>query len=180
MNSKHLMPVANNLLVGNFTPAAPNRVWNGDITYFHTAEDWLYLAIVMDQFNREIVGWSMKRRMTADIVTDALTMAWFRRNPGKGAVFHSDRGSHYASQATAAKLTEYDMTASMSRKGNCWENAPTESFFNSLKNERVLGTTYATRTEAQTDLFDYIKVFYNRSCRHSTLGYSSPVWFLEH
>jgi putative transposase len=115
--------------------------------------------------------------MTADIVTDALTMAWFRRKPGTGIVFHSDRGSQYASHAMTAKLAEYGMTASMSRKGNGWDNAPSESFFNSLKNERVHGTTYPTR--AQADLFEYIEVFYNRSRRHSTLGYSSPVRFLE-
>jgi putative transposase len=178
-DSKHSMPVADNLLARDFTPAAPNRVWTGDITYVHTAEGWLYLAIVLDLFNREIVGWSIKPRMTADIVTDALTMAWFRRKPGKGVIFHSDRGSQYASQAMAAKLTEYGMTASMSRKRNCLDNAPTESFFNSLKNERVHGTTYATRTDAQADLFEYIEVFYNRSRRHSTLGYSLPVRFLE-
>jgi transposase InsO family protein len=173
------MPVAPNLLARNFTPDAPNRVWTGDITYIQTGEGWLYLAIVLDLFNREIVGWSIKPRMTADIVTDALTMAWFRRKPGTGVIFHSDRGSQYASQAMAAQLTEYEMTASMSRKGNCWDNAPTESFFNSLKNERVHGTIYATRADAQADLFEYIEVFYNRSRRHSALGYNSPVQFLE-
>lgn len=178
-DSRHSMPVADNLLARNFTPAAPNRVWTGDITYIQTGEGWLYLAIVLDLFNREIVGWSIKPRMTADIVTDALTMACFRRKPAAGVIFHSDRGSQYASQAMATKLAEYGMTASMSRKGNCWDNAPTESFFNSLKNERVHGTTYATRVDAQADLFEYIEVFYNRSRRHSTLGYSSPVRFLE-
>jgi transposase InsO family protein len=178
-DSKHSMPVAPNLLARNFTPEVPNRVWTGDITYIQTGEGWLYLAIVLDLFNREIVGWSIKPRMTADIVTDALTMAWFRRKPGPVVIFHSDRGSQYASQAMTAKLTEYGMTASMSRKGNCWDNAPTESFFNSLKNERVHGTIYATRADAQADLFDCIEVFYNRSRRHSTLGYSSPVRFLE-
>jgi len=144
-DSKHSMPVAPNLLARNFTPEAPNRVWTGDITYIQTGEGWLYLAIVLDLFNREIVGWSIKPRMTADIVTDALTMAWFRRKPGAGVLLHSDRGSQYASQAMTAKLAEYGMTASMRRKGNCWDNAPTESFFNSLKNERVHGTIYATR-----------------------------------
>ena len=178
-DSKHSMPVAPNLLARNFTPAAPNRVWTGDITYIHTGEGWLYLAIVLDLFNREIVGWSIKSRMTADIVTDALTMAWFRRKPQEGVVFHSDRGSQYASQAMSAKIAEYCMTASMSRKGNCWDNAPSESFFNSLKNERVHGTTYATKASAEADLFEYIEVFYNRSRRHSTLGYSSPIQFLQ-
>ena len=152
-DSKHSMPVAPNLLARNFMPEAPIRVWTGDITYIPTGEGWLYLAIVLDLFNREIVGWSIKPRMTADIVTDALTMAWFRRKPDAGVLFHSDRGSQYAAQAMTAKLTEYDMTASMSRKGNCWDNAPTESFFN-----RVHGTIYATRADAQADLFEYIEV----------------------
>jgi len=178
-DSRHSMPVAHNLLARNFTPDAPNCVWTGDITYIHTGEGWLYLAIVLDLFNREIVGWSIKPRMTADIVTDALTKAWFRRKPGAGVIFHSDRGSQYASQAMNARRTEYAMAASMSRKGNCWDNAPSESFFNSLKNERVHGAAYATRADAQADLFEYIEVFYNRSRRHSTLGYSSPAQFLE-
>jgi putative transposase len=178
-DSRHSLPVAPNLLARNFTPEAPNRVWTGDITYIPTGEGWLYLAVVLDLFNREIVGWSIKPRMTADIVADALTMAWFRRKPGSGVLFHSDRGSQYASHAMRTKLRAYEMSASMSRKGNCWDNAPTESFFNSLKNERVHGTTYATRADAQADLFEYIEVFYNRCRRHSTLNYRSPVRFLE-
>jgi len=178
-DSKHSLPVAPNLLARNFRPTAPNRVWTGDITYIQTGEGWLYLAIVLDLFNREVIGWSIKPRMTADIVTDALTMAWFRRKPGRDIIFHSDRGSQYASQAMRSKLAEYGMTASMSRKANCWDNAPTESFFNSLKNERVHGTSYPTRAEAQADLFEYIEVFYNRSRRHSTLGYKTPILFLE-
>ena len=136
-DSRHSMPVAPDLLARNFTPEAPNRVWTGDITYIQTGEGWLYLAIVLDLLNRKIVDWSIKPRMTADIVTDALTMAWFQRKPGAGMILHSDRGSQYASQAMTAKLAEYGMTASMSRKGNGWDNAPTESFFNSLKSERV-------------------------------------------
>jgi len=170
---------AENLLARNFTPEAPNRVWTGDITYIQPGQGWLYLAIVLDLFNREVVGWSIKPRMTADIVTDALTMAWFRRKPGTGVIFHSDRGSQYASQAMTARLIEYGMTASMSRKGNCWDNTPSESFFNSLKNARVHGTIYTTRADAEADLFQYIEVFYNRSRRHSTLGYNSPVRFLR-
>ena len=178
-DSKHSMPVAENLLARNFTPSAPNQVWTGDITYIATGEGWLYLAVVLDLFNREVVGWSIKPRMTADIVTDALSMAWFRRKPGAGVVFHSDRGSQYASHAMRDKLTQYAMTASMSRKGNCWDNAPTESFFNSLKNERVHGARYETRAQAEADLFEYIAAFYNRRRRHSTLGYRSPTQFLE-
>ena len=177
-DSKHSMPVAENLLAREFTPAAPNRVWTGGITYIDTGEGWLYLAVVLDLFNREVIGWPIKPRMTANLVTDALAMAWFRRRPEAGVIFHSDRGSQYASLAMRDKLTEYGMTASMSRKGNCWDTAPTESFFNSLKNERVHGTRYATRAQAQADLFEYIAVFYNRRRRHSSLGYSSPAQFL--
>jgi putative transposase len=179
-DSKHTLPVAPNLLDRQFTPAAPNQAWGADLTYVWTEEGWLYLAVVLDLFNREIVGWSIKPRMTADIVIDALTMAWFRRRPKAGLIHHSDRGSQYASQVFQGKLTDYGMVCSMSRKGNCWDNAPTESFFNSLKNERVFGTRYVTRDEARADLFDYIEVFYNRSRRHSTLGYKSPVQFLQH
>jgi transposase InsO family protein len=178
-DSKHSMPVADNLLDRDFAPQAPNRVWTSDITYVATDEGWLYLAVVLDLFNREVIGWSIKPRMKADIVTDALTMAWFRRKPEAGIVFHSDRGSQYASAVVRDKLAEYGMTASMSRKGNCWDNAPTESFFNSLKNERVHGTRYETRADAQADLFQYIEVFYNRRRRHSWLGYRSPSQFLE-
>jgi transposase InsO family protein len=173
------MPVAKNVLERNFAPQAPDRVWTGDITYIQTGEGWLYLAVVLDLFNREVIGWSIKPRMTADITTDALTMAWFRRQPGPGVIFHSDRGSQYASLAMRDKLAEYGMTASMSRKGNCWDNAPTESFFNSLKNERVHGTRYDTRADAESDLFEYIEVFYNRRRRHSSLGYCSPTQFLR-
>ena len=178
-DSRHAMPVAKNVLERNFAPQAPDRVWTGDITYIQTGEGWLYLAVVLDLFNREVIGWSIKPRMTADITTDALTMAWFRRQPAPGVIFHSDRGSQYASLAMRDKLAEYGMTASMSRKGNCWDNAPTESFFNSLKNERVHGTRYDTRADAESDLFEYIEVFYNRRRRHSSLGYCSPTQFLQ-
>ena len=178
-DSKHALPVAPNRLDRNFQPAAPNQVWSADLTYIWTDEGWLYLAVVLDLFNREVVGWSIKPRMTADIVMDALSMAWFRRRPAPGLMHHSDRGSQYASGAFQARLHEYGMVCSMSRKGNCWDNAPTESFFNSLKNERVHGTRYDTRDEAIADVFDYIEPFYNRRRQHSTLGYVSPVKFLE-
>ncbi|MBB1630896.1 transposase [Cupriavidus sp. UME77] len=178
-NSRHSLPIAPNRLERNFTPAAPNQVWTADMTYIWTDEGWLYLAIVLDLFNREVVGWSIRPRMTADIVTDALAMAWFRRKPASGLIHHSDRGSQYASQAFQAKLVDYGMVCSMSRKGNCWDNAPSESFFNSLKNERVHGQRYATHEQAKDDLFDYIEIFYNRSRRHSTLGYVSPAQYLR-
>jgi transposase InsO family protein len=178
-DSKHNLPIAPNLLERNFTPDAPNQVWTSDITYLWTDEGWLYLAIVIDLFNREVVGWSLKPRMTADIATDALTMAWFRRKPAAGLIHHSDRGSQYASHAFQAKLKEYGMDCSMSRKGNCWDNAPTESWFGSFKNERVYGERFETRDEVIAMTFEYIEVFYNRKRLHSTLGYKSPMQFLS-
>ena len=178
-DSRHGLPVADNLLARHFTPTAPNQVWTSDITYLWTDEGWLYLAIVLDLFNREVVGWSLKPRMTADIVTDALTMAWFRKKPSPGVLHHSDRGSQYASHAFQDKLAGYGMTCSMSRKGNCWDNAPTESWFNSFKNERIHGVRFATRAEMTAASFEYIEVFYNRKRLHSTLGYKSPIQFLN-
>ena len=177
-DSKHNFLVAPNLLERNFAPLAPNQVWTSDITYLWTGDGWLYLAIVLDLFNREVVGWSLKSRMTADIVTDALTMAWFRRKPAAGLMHHSDRGSQYASHVFQAKLGEYGMICSMSRKGNCWDNAPTESWFGSFKNERVYGEQFETRDEMKAMAFEYIEVFYNRRRLHSTLGYKSPMQYL--
>ena len=186
-DSKHTLPIAPNLLERNVEPEAPNQVWTSDITYLWTDEGWLYLAIVLDLFNREVVGWSLKPRMTSDIVTDALTMAWFRRKPAAGLLHHSDRGSQYASHAFQSKLKEYGMICSMSRKGDCWEceayplgcNAPTESWFGSFKNERVYGERFVTRDGCRSMAFEYIEAFYNRKRLHSTLGYKSPQRFLE-
>jgi putative transposase len=171
--------VADNLLKRDFAPVAPNQVWTADITYLWTDEGWLSLAIVLDLFNRQVVGWSLKPRMTAELVTDALTMAWFRRKPAPGLMHHSERGSQYASHCFQDTLTEYGMACSMSRKGNCWDNAPTERWFNSFKNERVFGERFATREAMKATAFEYIEVFYNRKRRHSTLGYHSPVQFLK-
>ena len=168
-DSNHTLPIAENLLRRNFTPETPNRVWTSGITYIATDEGWLYLAIVLDLFNREVIGWSIKSRMTADIVTDALTMACFRRKPDAGVLFHSDRGSQYASYAVRDKLIEYQMTASMSRKANCWDNAPTESFFNSLKNERVYATRYATRVMLRLIYSNILRPF-------TTGGVATPRW----
>ncbi|MEN3033131.1 IS3 family transposase [Chromobacterium amazonense] len=181
-NSKHALPVAPNLLNRQFDVAAPDQVWTTDITYIPTREGWLYLAVVMDLYSRVIVGWAMDGRMTRELVMDALRMARFRRKPAPGLLHHSDRGSQYCSHDYQALLAEYGMRASMSRKGNCWDNAPMESFFNSLKNERVFHEDYATRAEATQDLFEYIEVFYNRKRRHSSLGYRTPeqqyaAWF---
>ena len=178
-DSKHGLPVAPNLIGRDFSPAAPNQCWGADITYLRTDEGWLYLAVVLDFFNREIVGWSLSERLTADLALDALTMAWFRRRPASGLIHHSDRGVQYASHAFQERLREYGMRCSMSRKGNCWDNAATESFFNSLKNERVHGSRYQTRAEARADVFQYIEMFYNRVRRHSTLGQISPERFLQ-
>jgi transposase InsO family protein len=178
-DSKHGLPVAPNLLDRNFAPTGPDQVYSSDITYLWTDEGWLYLAIVMDLFNREVIGWSLKPRMTTDIVLDAPTMAGFRRRPAPGVMHHSDRGSQYASQAFQAKLREFGMTCSMSRKGNCWDNAPTESWFNSFKNERVHGMRYATHAEMKSTALEYIEIFYNRKRQLSTLGYRSPVQFME-
>lgn len=178
-DSRHGLPVAPNLLERNFMPSAPNQVWTSDITYLWTDEGWLYLAIVLDLFNREVIGWSLKPRMTTDIVTDALTMAWFRRRPDNGVMHHSDRGSQYASHAFQDKLKKFGMTGSMSRKANCWDNAPTESWFNSFKNERCHGVRYATHEEMKAASFEYIEVFYNRIRQHSTLGYQSPIQYLD-
>ena len=177
-DSRHGLPVAENLIARDFSPAGPNQCWGADITYLWTDEGWLYLAVVLDFFNREVVGWSLNDRLTADLAVDALTMAWFRRRPPSGLIHHSDRGVQYASHAFQERLREYGMRCSMSRKGNCWDNAPTESFFNSLKNERVHGSRYRTRAEAKADVFGYIEMFYNRVRRHSTLGQISPERFL--
>lgn len=174
-DSKHALPVAPNLLDRQFDVSAPDQVWTADITYIPTREGWLYLAVVMDLYTRMIVGWSMDSRMTRELVMDALRMARFRRKPAPSVLHHSDRGSQYCSHDYQALLTEYGMVASMSRKGNCWDNAPMESFFNSLKNERVFHEDYTTRAEAKQDLFEYIEVFYNRRRRHSALSYRSPA-----
>jgi len=174
-DSKHTLPVAPNRLEQDFTTARPDQVWTADITYIPTDEGWLYLAVVLDLYTRQIVGWAMRERMTKELVIDALRMAWFRRRPAPGLIHHSDRGSQYCSHEFQKQLAEYGMLSSMSRKGNCWDNAPSESFFNSLKNERVHGERYETRAAARADVFDYVEVFYNRVRRHSALGGISPV-----
>jgi len=175
INSEHNLPVAPNLLDRNFSPEAPNQVYAGDITYIWTAEGWLYLAVVIDLFSRSVVGWAMNKQMTRQLVMNALTMAVQRRRPPSGVVFHSDRGSQYASGDFQKLLTKHGMRCSMSRKGNCWDNAPVESFFGSLKQELVFHQKYPTRFHARQSLFEYIERFYNRRRLHSTLGYKSPA-----
>jgi putative transposase len=178
-DSRHGLPVARNLLARNFKPQAPNQVWTCDLTYLRTKEGWLYLAIVLDLFNREVVGWSLKPSMTADLASEALVMGWLRRKPAPGLILHSDRGSQYASRAFQTQLARYGMICSMSRKGDCFDNAPTESWFSSFKHERIHGARFMTRAELTRASFEYIEVFYNRKRMHSTLGYKSPVQFLE-
>lgn len=174
-DSRHALPVAPNLLAQDFKTSRPDQTWTADITYIPTAEGWLYLAVVMDLYTRMIVGWSMDARMSRELVIDALTMAHLRRRPKPGLMHHSDRGSQYCSGDYQGLLAGHGMIVSMSRKGCCWDNAPMESFFNSLKNERTHGSRYATREEARQDTFEYIELFYNRTRRHSALGYVSPA-----
>lgn len=174
-NSNHNLPVAPNLLNRNFSPEKPNEVYAGDITYIWTTEGWLYLAVVIDLFSRSVVGWAMDKRMTRQLVMNALTMAVQRRSPSSGVIFHSDRGSQYASADFQKLLVKHGMRCSMSRKGNCWDNAPVESFFGTLKQELVFHQKYPTRFHARQSIFEYIERFYNRRCLHSTLGYKSPA-----
>jgi putative transposase len=174
-DSNHDLPVADNVLCRQFEPVAVNQAWVADITYIPTGEGWLYLAAVEDLYSRQIVGWSMGERMTSRLVADALEMAASRRLPGEGLVAHSDRGSQYASGHYQRLLGRHGITCSMSRRGDCWDNAPMESFFASLKKELVHHENYPTRAEARASVFEYIEVFYNRVRRHSALGYLSPV-----
>ena len=178
-DSNHPHPVAENVLARDFTADKANQKWVADITYIATLEGWLYLAAVLDLFTRKVVGWSMSERIDSRLVVDALEMAVSRELPDAGLVAHSDRGVQYASEHYQGVLTEYDIKCSMSRKANCWDNAPAESFFATLKKELVHHETYATRAAARASLFDYIEVFYNRERRHSALGYVSPLAFEE-
>lgn len=176
-NSNHSLPVAQNLLQQNFTADAPNQVWVGDITYIGTDEGWLYLAVVLDLFSRKVVGWSMSDRMTATLVCDALRMALFRRKRPRGVIMHTDRGSQYCSREHRDLLDANGLVASMSAKGNCYDNAAMESWNHSLKVEAIHGERLATRKQARDLVFEYIEVDYNRNRLHSTLGYLSPEQF---
>lgn len=174
-DSNHGHPVAENVLDRRFEPGGPDRAWAADITYVATGEGWLYLAAVEDLHSRRIVGWSMSARIDSRLVVDALEMAIARRLPGEGLVAHSDRGSRYASDHYQRALAGRGIVCSMSRRANCRDNAPMESFFASLKKELVHGEDFATRAEARAELFEYIEVLYNRTRRHSSLGYRSPI-----
>lgn len=176
-DSAHQYPVVPNTLNRQFVVAHPNQVWAGDITYVWTAEGWLYLAVVLDLYSRRVIAWGMGSRLTQELATAALTMAVEQRRPASGVLHHTDRGSQYAATLYRELLAGHGLTASMSRRGNCWDNAVVESFFHTLKTELVYHRRYITREEARQDIFEWIEVFYNRTRRHSTLGYRSPAEF---
>ena len=176
-DSHHPHPIAHNRLNRDFDQALPDRVWTSDITYIPTDEGWLYLAVVMDACSRKVVGWSMADHMEASLVIDALEMAVSRRNSTAGLMVHSDRGVQYACDDYQQLLARHGLVCSMSRKGNCYDNAITESFNGTLKTEWIYHTHYATREEARQSVFHYIEIFYNRKRRHSSLGYKSPEAF---
>ena len=169
--------IAGNVLDRQFSADAPNQKWVADFTYIWTAEGWLYAAAVIDLFSRRVVGWSMSDTMTAQLVTDALIMAIWRRGKPDALLHHSDQGSQYTSEQFQRLMADNGVTCSMSRSGNVWDNAAMESFFSSLKTERIARKTYRTRNQARQDVFDYIERFYNPTRRHSTLGYLSPMDF---
>jgi transposase InsO family protein len=173
-DSRHTLPIAPNLLQQEFAVSAPNQVWLADITYIPTGEGWLYLAAVLDLATRKVVGWAMRDHMRTELVLGALMMAAQRQRPGPGLIHHSDRGSQYAAEAYARQLASMKAKASMSRTAYCYDNAPMESFFHSLKVELVHQRSWATREEARRDLFGYIEGYYNRQRIHSALGYLTP------
>jgi putative transposase len=173
--SDHKLPVAEDLVERDFSATAPNKLWASDITYIWTWEGWLYLAAVMDVYNREIVGWTLYKRMTKELVTNALLKALEKRDPEPGLIFHSDRGSQYASHRVRSILKAWQIQQSMSSKGDCFDNAIMESFFSSLKKELVHLRTFHTRAQAEISVFDYIEIFYNRQRRHSALNHKSPL-----
>ena len=175
-DSEHGLPLAPNLLQRDFTAEAPDQKWTSDITYIETAEGWLYLAAILDLHSRQVVGWSMQPHMQTSLITDALRMAWFRRKPAPGLILHSDRGSQYCSREFQSALSGYGMRSSMSRKGDCWDNAPTESLWGRLKVGRLYGRKFATRREAMDEVIAWL-TFYNHRRLHSSLGYVSPMQF---
>ena len=176
-NSNHKLPVANNLVEMQFNPEQKNRLWTTDITYIWTREGWLYLSVMLDLWSRAVISWNAERSMDENLVIKTLDKALMQRKPSGELILHSDRGSQYASHRLRNILKENNITQSMSSKGNCYDNAPTESFFSTLKRELVYRERFKTREEAKQKLFEYIEVFYNRQRRHSTLGYLSPMQF---
>ena len=178
-DSRHALPVAPNVLAQAFRSESPDRVWVGDITYVPTGEGWLYLAVLLDLCSRRVVGWALDRTIDRSLTLRALAMALLRRKPGSELLHHTDRGSQYAATDYQLELEAARIRCSMSRKGNCYDNAVAESFFATLKKERVHHRRWRTRDEARSDLFEYIEGFYNRRRRHSALGYRSPVEYEE-
>jgi len=178
--SEHDHRASPNLLQRNFAPPAANMVWGSDLTYIDTAEGWLYLCAILDLYNRKVIGWAMSNRMGTNLVLQALFMAMLRTGSPRGVIFHSDRGVQYASKKFRRVLARYGFTQSMSRKGNCWDNAVLESFFATLKRELVAGQQYPGRKDATAEIFEYLEVFYNRRRSHSYLGYETPQKFGSH
>jgi transposase InsO family protein len=176
-DSNHTRAISPNLLAQDLSATEPNQKWAGDITYIATSEGWLYLAVIIDLYSRQVIGWSMNERMTAGLVCDALKMALFRRGFPEGVLLHSDRGSQYCSNDYRELITAYKLRQSMSRKGNCWDNACVESFFHSLKVEAIQYEPIMSREEMRQTVFEYIEVDYNQTRRHSALGYLSPINF---
>ena len=178
-DSNHNLPISPNILNRDFYANNPNQKYVGDITYIPTQEGWLYLAIVIDLYSRKIVGWSMDDNLKVDLVNNALNMAIITRKPPKGLIWHTDRGSQYASYAHKDLLQKYGIIQSMSRKGNCYDNAVAESFFHTLKTELIYHTTFETKSQANQAIFEYIEIYYNRQRSHSANNYLSPVEFEE-
>lgn len=176
-NSNHQLPVADNLLAQNFSANKPNEKWVSDITYCWTDEGWLYLAVVLDLYSRKVVGWALSDRMTKQLVIDALQMALWSRKPPKGLILHSDRGSQYCSHAYQKLLKDYGLICSMSKKGDCYDNAAMESWNHSFKVEAIHGERFLTRQEAKSHIFEYIEIYYNRKRLHSKIGYRTPDAF---
>jgi len=179
-DSAHEFPVAPNIVKRKFEADAPNKTWVTDITYIWTPEGWLYLAVILDLFSRRVVGWGMSEQITRKLALDALDMALSRRQPPRGLIHHSDRGSQYASGDYRRKLAANKIVCSMSRRGDCWDNAVAESFFSTIKLELVYETEWTTRAQARAAIFEYLEVFYNGERRHSSLGYLSPAAFERH
>ena len=176
-DSKHKLAVAPNILERDFSPKRMNQAWVGDITYVWTREGWLFLAVLIDLYSRQVVGWSMSERMKKELTLNALNMALRRRRPPAGLIHHTDRGSQYASHAYRQTLRSSGIICSMSRRGNCWDNAVAESFFHSFKTELIYHEDFKTREEAKRKIFEWLEVYYNRQRLHSTLGYRTPVGF---
>ena len=178
-DSRHKLPIAPNLLARNFTATAPNAVWVTDVTFIWTLQGWLYLAAILDLYSRRVVGWAMSAHNDQALVLQALNMALCRRQPPQGLIHHSDRGSVYCGTAYLAMLKAHGIKPSMSRKGDCWDNAVAESFFGTLKQELLFRRQLEPRRTAQTAIFEFLEAYYNRKRRHSTLGFLSPVDFEE-